>query len=56
MTDPAAITIEVLIGSITTTALAAFPSQPVILYRSPDGHIPNWNDGIRYTTRGAWTG
>ncbi|MGH3997385.1 MAG: hypothetical protein ACRDTJ_07980, partial [Pseudonocardiaceae bacterium] len=49
VTDPAAITIEVLVGGITATALATLPSRPVTLYRSPDGHIPDWNDGIRYT-------
>lgn len=49
VTDPAAITIEVLVGGITATALAALPRRPVTLYRSPDGPIPDWNDGIRYT-------
>ena len=49
VTDPAAITIEVLVGGITATALAALPRRPVTLYRCPDGHIPDWNDGIRYT-------
>ena len=50
VTDPAAIMIEVLVGGITATALAALPRRPVTLYRSPDGPIPDWNDGIRYTT------
>jgi hypothetical protein len=46
--DPGSITVEVLVGGITATALAALPSQPVTLYRSPDGHVPDWNEGIRY--------
>lgn len=49
VTDPAAITIEVLVGGITATALATLPRRPVALYRSPDGPIPDWNDGIGYT-------
>jgi ABC-type multidrug transport system fused ATPase/permease subunit len=47
--DPAAITIEVLVGGITATALAALPRRAVTLYRSPDGPIPDWNDGIGCT-------
>lgn len=38
-----------LIGGITDPALAALPSRPVTLYRSSDGHIPDWNDAIGYT-------
>lgn len=51
-TSPArdAITLEVLVGGITATALARLPRQPIALYRSPDGYIPDWNDGIQYTT------
>ncbi|MBV9140095.1 MAG: hypothetical protein JO115_04130 [Pseudonocardiales bacterium] len=47
--DPGAIMIEVLVGGMTTRALAALPRRPVPLYRSPDGAIPDWNDGIGYT-------
>lgn len=49
VTDPEAITIEVLIGGITDPALAALPSRPVTLYRSSDGHIPDWNNAMGYT-------
>jgi hypothetical protein len=49
VTDPGSIMVEVLVGGITATALATLPRRPVALYRSPDGHIPDWNDGIGYT-------
>ena len=42
--------VEVLVGGDTAKALDALPSQSVTLYRSPDGDVPDWNDGIWYTT------
>jgi hypothetical protein len=46
-------TIELVHGTVDPAVLAGLPREEIVLYRSPDGYVPDFNTGLRYHPDGA---